>query len=248
MIYVHKILPYFIYPTTIILVLMILGVLFKKRSLWIASTILFVLTSSPIISNGLASYLENGQSKKTPTQINHADAIVVLSGMLTSVETPTGIGYEWNDPDRFFGGIELVKSEKANHIIFTSGKLPWQKNQETEGYVLARFAKDWGVKSNAIRITKEVKNTEEEAKAVKELLTSKQNPKIILVTSAFHMKRAEAIFEKQGLEVQTYPVDFKFDPSDITLMDFLPSAHATRNFEFSLRELLGRLYYQIKGL
>lgn len=30
--------------------------------------------------------------------------------------------YEWSDPDRFFGGIELMKAGMARKIIFTGGK------------------------------------------------------------------------------------------------------------------------------
>jgi uncharacterized SAM-binding protein YcdF (DUF218 family) len=61
------------------------------------------------------------------------------------------------------------------------------------------------------------------------------------------MPRAKIMFENQGIEVQPFPVDFKSEASDITIMDFLPSAYAMKNFEFAIRELIGRAYYQIKG-
>jgi uncharacterized SAM-binding protein YcdF (DUF218 family) len=44
-----------------------------------------------------------------------------------------------------------------------------------------------------------------------------------------------------------YPVDFKVEANTITILDFLPSTFAMKNFEFALRELLGRAYYQIKA-
>jgi uncharacterized SAM-binding protein YcdF (DUF218 family) len=247
MIYLNKILPYLIYPTTIILVLLIAGLFLKKRSLLIAATAIFLITSNPLISDQMMGYLEAGQLKKSVDEVQKADVIVVLSGMLTTIETSKGLDFEWSDPDRFFGGSELIRSDKASFLIFTGGKLPWQKINSTEGEVLAKYAKSFGVDASLIQITKEVQNTEDEAKAVKELLTPKDLNKIILVTSAFHMPRAKGLFEKQGFEVQAYPVDFKVEANTITILDFLPSAFAMKNFEFALRELLGRAYYQIKA-
>ena len=247
MIYLNKILPYLIYPTTIILVLLIAGLFLKKRSLLITATAIFLITSNPLISDQMMGYLEAGQLKNPVDKVQKADAIVVLSGMLTQIESSQGLAFEWNDPDRFFGGVELIQSSKANMLIFTGGKLPWQKINSTEGEVLAKYAKNFGIDPSIIQITKEVQNTEDEAKAVKELLTPKNLNKIILVTSAFHMPRAKRLFEKQGLEVQAYPVDFKVEANIITILDFLPSAFAMKNFEFALRELLGRAYYQLKG-
>jgi len=235
-----------IYPTTIILAFLIIGVFFKKRFFLILATTLFVITTSPIAANQILIYIEAGQLKKSVTDMQDTDAIVVLGGMLTQIESSQGIAFEWSDPDRFFGGMELIHSNKANRLIFTGGKLPWQKSNETEGEVLAQYAKKFGIPAGAIQITKEVQNTEDEAKAVKELLSSQNLNKIILVTSAFHMPRAKDLFIKQGLEVQTYPVDFKVEASHTTFEDFLPSAYAMRDFEFAIRELLGRAYYQLK--
>jgi uncharacterized SAM-binding protein YcdF (DUF218 family) len=226
--------------------MLLASIWFKKKSLLIFAMTLLTMTSIPAISNQLTSFLEGNQSKKTLAEIESADAIVVLSGMLTTIQTNHGVEHEWGDPDRFFGGMHLMKSNKASRIIFTGGKLPWENTPMTEGEVLARFAKDGGIPQNNILVTKKVENTNDEAKAVKELLSKSHLNRIILVTSAFHMPRAKRLFEKQGLEVQTYPVDFKADANKTTIMDFIPSAHAMKNFEFATRELFGRIYYQLK--
>ena len=36
-----------------------------------------------------------------------------------------------------------------------------------------------------------------------------KNSKVILVTSAFHMPRAQKVFQNQNLKVIPYPVDFR---------------------------------------
>jgi uncharacterized SAM-binding protein YcdF (DUF218 family) len=247
MIYLNKLLPYLIYPITIIIGFLIWSLVSKRRLPVFLALIVLIITSSPIVSHQMVSYIDGEERKKSIAEMNMADSIVVLSGMIEPIMTKQGIAYEWVDPDRFFAGIELIKAGKANTIIFTGGILPWQENIQPEGQVLAKFAESYGVLASQIIITKDVENTRDEAQAVREILTQNNLNKIILVTSAFHMPRASNLFRKEGIEVQTYPVDFKAGISSITPMDFFPSADAFYMFQFALRELIGRVYYSIKN-
>jgi len=89
-------------------------------------------------------------------------------------------------------------------------------------------------------------NTAVEAVAVKQLISPSK--RIILVTSAYHMYRAKKLFEKQGFEVVPLKVDYKTaGKSAITVMDFLPSAINLELTEIGIREMIGRIYYIIKG-
>jgi len=246
MIYLNKLLPYLLYPITIIVFLLVWALISKKRLPALLALLLLLITSSPIVSHQMVFYTEGKESKKSIEDFNSADSIVVLSGMLYPIMTKQGVEYEWGDPDRFFGGVELIKAGKAKNIIFTGGILPWQKNIKPEGHVLAKFAVEFGIPSSQIIVTKDVQNTHDEAKAVREILTQNNTYKIILVTSAFHMQRASKLFQKEGIEVQTYSVDYKTGISDLTPMDFLPSADAFSIFQSSLRELIGRAYYSFR--
>ena len=243
MIYFNKLLPYLLYPSTIIIVLLIFAIVSRKRLPTLLALLLFLTTSLPVVSNQMVSYVEGQDLKKSIEDIHSADSIVVLSGMLVQVKTKQGIGYEWADPDRFFGGVELFKAGKATNIIFTGGVSPWQKSKP-EGQILAKIAEEFSVPRSAVIVTKDVQNTFDEANAVIEILSKKNTNKIILVTSAFHMPRASRLFANQGIDVQTYPVDYKSNISDATLIDFLLSADAFFEFQFALRELMGRAYYK----
>jgi uncharacterized SAM-binding protein YcdF (DUF218 family) len=153
---------------------------------------------------------------------------------------------EWGDPDRFFGGIALFKAGKAQKLIFTGGKISWDKAKKTEGDLLKEYAISNGIPSDNIFVTKDVENTEEEAIATKELISPSK--KIILVTSAYHMYRAKMLFEKQGFIVKPYKVDYKVaGNSKVTLMDLLPSAINLELTENGIRELIGRLFYLVKN-
>ena len=247
MIYLNKILPHFVYPITALFFLLVWAILSKKRMPAVLALFLLLITSSPIVSDQMVAHLEKQEHKKLLEEISPADSIVVLSGrMVTPIATKHGVVYEWVDPDRFFGGIELFKAGKSNKIIFTGGFLPWQKDFKTEGDILAKYAEDFGLSSSQIIVTKDVQNTLDEVLAVREILARNNANKIILVTSAFHMPRAASLFKKEGIEVQTYPVDFKADIRNLSLIDFLPSADSFSLFQFSLRELIGRAYYGLR--
>ena len=100
--------------------------------------------------------------------------------------------------------------------------------------------------SKKIFVTKDVENTAEEAVAVKELI--RPSKRIILVTSAFHMYRAKKLFEKEGFKVLPYNLDYKTSRNKgIGIMDLLPSADNLNQTESGIREIIGRIFYLIKG-
>ena len=246
MIYLHKILPTFVLPIMLVIIVILIGLIKnKKKIIYIAIRVLYII-STPVFSNNFFKLIEGREYRKPISAIDSADAIVVLSGMLGINEVGDSTYIEWGDPDRFFGGIALFKAGKAQKLIFTGGKMPWDKAKKTEGEVLREFAISSGIPSEKIFITKDVENTADEAVAVKELISPSK--KIILVTSAYHMYRAKRLFEKQGFEVIAYKVDYKVaGNSKVTLMDLLPSAINLELTETGIRELIGRLFYLVKG-
>jgi uncharacterized SAM-binding protein YcdF (DUF218 family) len=120
--------------------------------------------------------------------------------------------------------------------------MPWaERDQETEGESLKKYAIEMGVPDSAIKISGIVTTTEDESIEIKKLLQSKHN--IILVTSAYHMPRAKSLFEKQGFHVIAFPVDSKVSFEATTILDYLPEANSFKQSETASRELLGRLFY-----
>ena len=246
MIYLHKILPIFVLPIMLVIIVILIGLIKnKKKIIYIAIGVLYIL-STPIFSNNFFKLVEGNEYRKPISAIDSADAIVVLSGMLEINEVGDSTYIEWGDPDRFFGGIALFKASKAQKLVFTGGKMPWDKVKKTEGDVLREYAISTDIAAEKISVTKDVENTAGEAVAVKELISPSK--KIILVTSAYHMYRAKRLFEKQGFIVIPYKVDYKTSgESAITFMDFLPSAGKLGMIETGIREIIGRLYYSIRS-
>lgn len=225
-------------------------ILRKKLICWFGLAFLFLL-STGFVSGKLMRWVEGGVERSVIQNVEAADAIVVLSGMIEERKNaPLG---EWSGAvDRFEGGFDLFQAGKAPLLIFTGGWVPWMPNSKPEGEILALRAVKLGVPKDKILVTGKAQNTEEETIAVRQIgrnwWVTESKPRIILVTSAFHMKRAEILFRKNGFEVTPFPVDLQTSGnSGITPLSFLPSAHALARSEIAIREIIGFAYYWVIG-
>jgi uncharacterized SAM-binding protein YcdF (DUF218 family) len=172
-----------------------------------------------------------------------ADAIIVLGEGQSIAPGPEAIS-EWNDGDRFWGGVELYQAGKAPLLVFTGGWIPWSRQTRTDGEVLMSYAARLGVPDANMMTTGKASNTAEEAIEVEKLLGKEK--RLLLVTSAFHMTRAQRLFEARGLKVIPYPVDFKAQSNRWSVIDICPAAKAFEKTEMVFREFLGQAFYAVK--
>ncbi len=255
MIFLHKFLPFFFMPLTLAILLLAAGLLMKRTGIILAGLCVLIFFSTPVVSKSLFHFMERNMERLSATEAQMADAIVVLSGAGVR-EQGKGKVVEWMDPDRFLGGVQLFYAGKAPLLIFTGGWLPWDAAARPEGEVLIEQAGVLGIPTQAMLTTRKVSNTAEEAMGVAQVLGERLQkdghpparlPRILLVTSAFHMPRARRLFEKAGMEVIPFPVDFKRSPSwRVGFMDLVPNSAALAASEIAIRELYGRWYYQLK--
>ena len=243
MIYLHKILPFFLSPLGFIILFLIVSVFFRQRLMVLISLLILLISSNAYVGNYLFSTLEDPYKPLSMNSINESDAVVVLSGMINQVGKKENMKYEWSDPDRFFAGVKLIKNNKSKLLIFTAGQLPWTKDWRPEGDILKDKAIEFGIDKNKILVSAIVQNTYEESLSILELIP--RGSSIILVTSAFHMERSKLLFEKQGFEVNPFPVDFKISNNDLTILDIIPSLGAMSKTSLFIRENIGRLYYKV---
>jgi uncharacterized SAM-binding protein YcdF (DUF218 family) len=245
MIYLNKIFPFFVSPIFFIILLLFLSIFFKSKKISMITIIITITLSMPLVSNNLIHFLERDYQLTKVDQVQHADAIVVLSGMVRTINAKQDLHYEWTDAsDRIFAGIELVKKGKSPKLVLTQGKLPWSLG-EPESSFLRKVAIDRGVDAEKIILTGKVENTAQEAFQTAKLLV-KSNPTIILVTSAFHMPRAKQVFEAAGMNVEPFAVDFRQEMKELTVIDFIPTAEALKDTSFFVREMVGRIFYALK--
>ena len=228
----------------------LISILIKSKKLFLVSISILYFFSLGITSDLLISYVENPYKLIPSKDIKNANSIVVLGGMREFTYKNQDVT-EWLDPDRFFAGIRLFKEGKGKRIIFTDGYSPFYKTQLTEGILNRKDAISIGIPSNHVLVTGKANNTFQESKELKKLFKKKNflTNEIILVTSAFHMKRAKYIFEREGFKVVEFPVDFKskcLKPNLVNnIICFFPKSASLDNSSIALREILGRLIYKV---
>ncbi|QNI83293.1 hypothetical protein SynRS9907_02465 [Synechococcus sp. RS9907] len=244
--FLSKLLPLAVLPLGISLILLVVGWICRWRWPVFTAMLLLWVFSLGLVSQVLWRWLEAPWQRRSALEAPQADAIVVLSGGRHPAPGAARVS-EWEDPDRFLSGLDLFRAGKAPRLLFTGGASPFRPGQPPEGQRYLQEARQLGIPAAAMASTSLVVNTAEEAAAIRQLLPARA--RILLVTSAFHMRRAQRLFERQGLQVLPFPVDFQArgrwagplwrDPTQ-----WLPSASALENSSRALRELLGRLVYR----
>lgn len=243
---VRKALTFLALPLGLIVLLLLAGLLMRKRWLVGAALLFLYLVAIPFTSDRLIGMLEDRYPRLGIEDCPPADAIVVLGGAVSDL----GVGApEWTEAvDRFEQGVALHRTGKAPRLIFGGGALSWVGKHYTEGDAMTAAAINHGVPAEAIRVVRDVGNTAGEAAGVATLARAEGLQRIILVTSAFHMPRAALLFRRHGLEVVPFPVDYQFvKRRPVTLLSFLPQGTALLNSEAAFKEFYGLLYYRLRS-
>lgn len=243
MYWLSKLLPLLVLPLGLALLLLAYGCWRRRRWPGLAALLLLALAATPLTGELLWRWLERPWRPLAAATMPAATAIVVLGGGRHPAPGPLRLS-EWHDADRFFGGIRLFQAGRAPKLIFSGGWSPSTPALPPEGDVLRRQAIAMGLPAAAVATTVRVSNTAAEARQIAADLPPRS--RILLVTSAFHMRRAQRLFERQGLQVIPYPVDFQATGSwaGHPLADplaYAPSAGGLERSSRALREALGRL-------
>ncbi|WP_428909509.1 YdcF family protein [Niallia sp. Krafla_26] len=125
--------------------------------------------------------------------------------------------------DRALGAVDLYKEGKAESILMVRSHLPGYEELQERGITISGDVDnsrivlvESGVAAKDITIISgDAQSTQDEAVAIEQYLKNKQDvDKILLVTSRFHSKRSELIFEKAlaDLDVDIYSAPTPYDP------------------------------------
>ena len=245
----NKLLPIFIQPIFVVLVLVIVGSLLKNRlrgKLLVAFGCLIIVTlGCPPVADRLIDSLQNYYPTVSVAASPNADAVVLLGGVVG--DPRKGLSMEWNEAaDRFEQSVNLMKANKAKRLILTSGP----DDEEGDGRYLYPAAQEHGIPKDSILFTSRSYNTAAEASNIKELAQKQGIRSILLVTSAFHMRRSMILFQRTGLTVYAFPVDYVCcnNSKPYKVHEYFPSSGALSRSETTIREYCGLLFYWLKNL
>ena len=133
-------------------------------------------------------------------------------------------------------------------IVFSGGIATLSKPKLTGIDVAKMFYTRMGVDINRIIFEDKSRNTYENFVFSKKFIDNKNNEKWLLVTSAFHMKRAMNVAGKLGLNFISYPVDFVLSKDFNFKYWYIPNYSTNINhFYFSTHEYIGLITYYLTG-
>ena len=243
-----KILYFIITPVFWIVLLLVLALLLKKpnlrKRLLIACLAVSILFTNTYIFNIIVNAWEYPLiSLKDSGQIYEYG--IVLGGM-ASENIKTGKIKFSSSIDRLMQAIILYKQGNLKKIIFTGGSGLVFNQESKEAYTLQNICYKLGIPKQDIIIEPYSKNTHENAVNTKKIITEK-NVKVLLITSAFHMRRSAACFKHEGYNFDAYPTD-SLEEQNLGLDDyFLPKATPLLDWAYIIKELVGFMAYKFAG-
>lgn len=247
LIIVHRFFQNFIFPPLNSMIFMIIGLSILKYHFKIGvSLLIFGLISLYIQSIPLTAYILSKELEIPAmpiSELNNAQAIVILGGGINgnSFEYESGVNANKGTLIRINYTAYLAKMS-PNKLIVTSGGY-------TGKYRDANVMKDilinaYNVKNPIITENKS-RNTDENAKFVANILLPMHIKNVIVVTQAFHMRRAIMLFKKYGLNPTPASTDYYISDDALTpVLSLIPTTGAMQQVSTIYHELIGYYIYK----
>jgi uncharacterized SAM-binding protein YcdF (DUF218 family) len=200
----------------------------RRLARWTAGLAFLVLALSAWTSAGqlMLSPLEDRFPR--PPAPARVDGIVVLGGGFEGAVNKVRGGYDLNaGGDRFVGELLL--------------------DGEDDATTAARLLTALGVAPERLVLESRSRNTYENAVFTRRMVSPEPGETWLLVTSAFHMPRAKALFDKAGFPTVPWPVDYRTTGREgIGLLRDNP-LDSLQTTTLAIREWTGLLAYRLTG-
>ena len=263
--YFSKLLPLLVYPLSLACLLLLLLIALRRRPRWVlglglVALLLLWLGGNRLVSMALVRSLE--WQYLPPAELPQADAIVLLGGGEEPASWPQPLPGINDAGDRVIYAASLYQQGAAPRVIASGGVVGVDGPAEQPGAEAMRdLLQLMGVPPEAITLEGRSRNTYENAVETRKLLAAEdrqtEGERILLVTSAMHMPRSQAIFARQGFEVIPAPADYNVtqaewdyywtpDPA-IQVFNLFPSAEALDFTVRALKEYMGMAVYRLRG-
>ncbi|MCK8816797.1 YdcF family protein [Natroniella sulfidigena] len=257
--FIVKFLSSLLLPPGLFILLLLISLLFlhfkrKEFGLTLKSKIVLPLVVLLAMIYILSSYwgetllvrpLEERFSPITEEELfEREDTVIVVLGGGVVRGTPQGEEIGKTTLTRLYGGWQL--HNQTGFDLAVSGGVPPGVAGLSEAEIMRDVLVDWGVGDQQIITEGESLNTWLNAANTTALLSDEYD-RIILVTSATHMRRSIYSFREhwEG-ELVAAPVDYTFD-TEISLLRFIPNRFALDKSLRAVHEWLGLVWYYFKA-
>ena len=244
-IFKNLITPFLLPPGIFISILIPTGAWFLYKKKWKAGIVTLVfggfawaLSMAPV-SDTMIRGLE--YEYRIPKNVK-GDVIILLGhGVFDEAPDLTGLGAPSGTYlTRIVTAVRLQK--KLNIPIIVSGA-EVSEDKVVKDHIAKRFLIDLGIPADKIIVEDESRDTFENVKFAQKICTRLGFTSPILVTSAYHMKRAIISFDKVGLKVLPFPAGFKsWEGKQYSWNSYLPGNFL--NASIAIKEYLGLIFYR----
>ena len=236
-----KIFSALILPPTSLILLALLGIYLSRkhpkfvRTLAALSLTTLLILSLPITGNALLHTLETAPPI-TEAQLKDIQAIVILGG-----------GKNNNAPE--YGGIDTINKATLERLrygahlqqqtgkpILVTGGAPYGGRPEADA-MAETLKQDFHAKT--IWVEDKSNDTAENAAYSAKILKQHNITNIALVSQAWHLPRAKALFKKQGLTVTLAGTGYTIGEQHI-IAQWLPDASTLVKSSMAIKEYLGK--------
>jgi uncharacterized SAM-binding protein YcdF (DUF218 family) len=208
------------------------------------SLLMLVLFSLPYVSCSLLKSMEPADTVGLPSNINKAQAIVVLSA-------------NWQEHAPEYGGLTVgdmtlvrlryaarLHRQTALPILVTGGERSDGSGQAIADHMAATLVEDFFVTPQWIERT--ARDTFENAAMSARILQLHGISRVAVVTNAWHVPRMLIAFERAGIQAIPAPVGFT-PSSTLSLENFIPSMVGLRACYYFFHELAGQYWYRLRS-
>ncbi len=247
-----KLLHFIVMPGFWIVIFWILYFLLKnprwKKRFKISAILITILFTNTFVFKEFARNWEVDGIKTE--DIDYHDVAIVLGGMAEYNNDLNRLSLR-RGGDRIWQTIALYQRGKIGKILISGDSGFISERGLNEAKRFRDELIEWGIDKENILIDSLSKNTHQNAveslKVLKKM--NLENSKILLVTSAIHMKRAQGCFEKVGLEIVPFSTDHYTGPKRHYHWDeyIIPSASTLVDWQALTHEWAGYIVYRIKG-
>lgn len=252
----RKVIGSIIFPPGLFLLLIVLiyFLLVLKKKKIAHLSIFFFFISFYLLSTWPGEYLlvrtlEDDYSPYSFEQLSKEEigdtVIVILSGgMILGSPAAGDEGAEIGETTlaRLYGGYRIYQKLGCD-ILLSGGNSPGRSNELPIAKVMQEVLLSWGIDKEKIIIEDLSKTTLENAKYSLKKLEEEGYQRIILVTSALHMRRSVRCFTEGEIKIIPAPVNYILGKEPLNILDFLPNAGALSNNFYAIHEWIGLVYY-----
>jgi len=249
-----KILGFFAYPSNVLIAIGLLGLVllltrFTRLASWLIVTSLVLIAVAGLSPLGNALILPLEQ-RFPPWDASRGppEGIVLLGGMISpDVSAARGAVALNEAAERITVTAELARRYPNARIVLTGGSNALIFDEGIEAVFAVRQLEALGVAHDRIAAEEQARNTIENAVFSRLVANPKPGERWLLVTSAYHMPRAMAVFRAAGFPVEAYPVDWRTRGPIDMVRPFASLGDGLRRTDTAVHEWAGLLAYRLTG-